>query len=210
MMNSFLISIIINSIFGLNLQMGGPYKSIVIGEQEWMTENLSVMCYKNGDTIPYVSDAVEWSKLTTGAWCYLDNNPANGKVYGKLYNWYAVADKRGLAPEGWHVPKEQEWTKLVDFLGGLPVAGGKMKKTGTKYWKKPNAGATNESKFNGLPGKYRTVDGSFNVESKGVWWTFTYSSDSTAWERGLHSDLGGMERVLIYKKCGLSVRCIKD
>ena len=100
---------------------------IQIGNQIWMTKNLNTSQYKNGDPIPQVQDQTQWQNLTTGAWCYYENNTANGRIYGKLYNWYAVNDSRGLAPEGWHIPTIGEFNTLSEFLGGVNVAGGKMK-----------------------------------------------------------------------------------
>jgi uncharacterized protein (TIGR02145 family) len=137
-----------------------------------MENNLEVTNYRNGDIIPYVSDPTAWAGLTTGAWCYYKNDLKSG--YGKLYNWYAVNDIRGLAPAGWHVPTDAEWTTLTTFLGGVSVAGGKMKTTGTKSWKTPNTAATNSSGFSGLPGGYCSNAGTFfNVDYFGYWWSST-------------------------------------
>ena len=100
--------------------------SVVIGTQTWTTKNLDVETYRNGDPIPEEQDASTWANLTTGAWCYFANNTANGTTYGKLYNWYAVNDARGLAPNGYHIPTDAEWTILTDYLGGQLSAGTKM------------------------------------------------------------------------------------
>ncbi len=142
-------------------QVATPVVSICC--QSWMTTNLDVDHYRNGDPIPHVTDPTEWKNLTTGAYCYYANDSAKyAAVYGKLYNWYVVNDPRGLAPEGWHVPTDFEWTTLTDCLGGVSVAGGPMKETGTSHWILPNEGATNESGFTGLPGGVRSSqDGSF-------------------------------------------------
>ena len=111
----------------------GPIKGVAIGSQVWMSTNLNVSTYRNGDVIPQVQDRDAWAKLTTGAWCYYENNAANGTKYGKLYNWYAVNDARGLAPAGWHIPTDQEWTVLENSLGD--DAGKKMKSTsGWESW----------------------------------------------------------------------------
>jgi uncharacterized protein (TIGR02145 family) len=145
-----------------------PVDFITIGTQHWMKKNLDVTTYRNGDIIPQVTDSTAWIKLTTGAWCYYNNDPANGAIYGKLYNWYAVNDARGLAPQGWHIPTSAEWNTLSTFLGGS--AGGKMKTTGTS-WTTPNTGATNESGFSALPGGLRSINGGFyNVGVQGSWW----------------------------------------
>jgi uncharacterized protein (TIGR02145 family) len=112
--------------------------SVTICNQVWMLKNLVVTTYRDGTPIPEVTDPTEWDLLTTGAWCYYNNDPANGTVYGKLYNWYAVTDPRGLPPNGWHIPTDEEWVTLETCLGGVSVAGGKMKEMGTAHWLSPN------------------------------------------------------------------------
>src|ERR1035437_1728963 len=142
--------------------------------QVWMLKNLDVSTYRNGDWIPEVTDPGAWSALTTGAWCWYNNDPTMGVIYGKLYNWYAVNDPRGLAPTGWHVPSDAEWWTLSTCLGGAAVAGGAMKETGTTHWTSPNTGATNSSGFTGLPEGLRTDGGPFyDVGSYGGWWSST-------------------------------------
>ncbi|MBL0287321.1 MAG: fibrobacter succinogenes major paralogous domain-containing protein [Bacteroidetes bacterium] len=116
--------------------------------QIWMAENLKTTLYNDGTLIPNVTNSDEWSKLTTGAYCYYDNNYSNNAIYGKLYNWYAVGTGK-LVPKGWHVPTDAEWETLITYLGGEDIAGRKMKST--NYWKSPNVGASNSSGFNGLP-----------------------------------------------------------
>jgi uncharacterized protein (TIGR02145 family) len=179
--------------------------------QSWMTKNLDVATYRNGDIIPQVTDPTAWAALTTGAWCYYNNNPANGAIYGKLYNWYAVNDPRGLAPEGWHIPTDFDWTTLENCLGGTSVAGGKMKTTGTTRWTTPNTGATNESGFAGLPGGFRNNGGSFfNVGNLGYWWSATENSTTNAWDRNLLYTSGTLFRGDDSKARGFSVRCLRD
>jgi len=129
--------------------------SVQIGNQTWTLKNLDVSTYRNGDPIPQVQDNTAWANLSTGAWCYYLNNTANGTIYGKLYNWYAVNDPRGLAPNGYHIPTDAEWTTLTTYLGGSTLAGGKMKEAGSSHWLSPNTGATNSSGFKGLPGGFR-------------------------------------------------------
>jgi len=185
--------------------------SIVIGTQQWMRENLDVLTYRNGDIIPQVTDAIAWAALTTGAWCYYNNDVANGAIYGKLYNWYAVNDSRGLAPAGWHIPTDAEWTTLSTLLGGESVAGGKMKTTGTTRWTTPNEGATNESGFAGLPGGLRFGDGTFSlVGSFGYWWSSTEYATTLAWYHYLYYNNGSFSRYGDYKRDGFSVRCLRD
>jgi uncharacterized protein (TIGR02145 family) len=128
---------------------GNTYKGISIGTQIWTQSNLNVSRYRNGDIIPQVTNYTQWENLTTGAWCYYANNTANGVVYGKLYNWYAVSDPRGLAPQGWHVPSDAEWRTLTTYLGE-DSAGGKMKSI--TLWGSFNTGATSSSGFSGFPG----------------------------------------------------------
>ena len=189
---------------------GNAYPTFTIGNQVWMAENLRVMHYRNGDAIPNVTDDVAWSGLTSGAYCWYDNDQsANGK-YGILYNWYAVDDSRSLCPEGWHVPTHTEWTTLTTYLGGTSVAGGKMKST-SNLWNSPNTDATNISNFSGLPGGIRTYDGFFfSIGYYGYWWSSTeYSSDS-AWFRELSYNNGFVNVYYYNKQDGFSVRCLRD
>ena len=186
--------------------------TIVIGTQQWMEKNLDVVTYRNGDVIPQVTNATAWAALTTGAWCYYNNDVANGAIYGKLYNWYAVNDTRGLAPTGWHIPTDAEWTILTDKLEGALVAGGKMKSVGTTRWTPTNTGATNESGFTGLPGGYRSVNGTFAViGGNGYWWSSSEDGATAyAWGRGMDYNLGSAYRNSYGKANGLSVRCLRD
>ena len=145
---------------------------VTIGTQVWTNKNLDVTTYRDGTVIPQETDPTAWANLTTGAWCYYENNSTNGTTYGKLYNWYAVAGifdeesktdvskRKNLAPTGWHVPTETEWTTLIDYLGGASVAGGKLKDTGTNYWTDPNTG-TNWSRFSALPSGAQFENGGF-------------------------------------------------
>ena len=182
---------------------------ITIGNQNWTQKNLDVVTYRNGDPIPQVQDNTAWVNLTTGAWCYYANNTANGTTYGKLYNWYAVNDPRGLAPNGYHIPIDVEWTILTDYLGGGSIAGDKMKEAGTSHWLSPNTGATNSSGFTGLPGGIRLDDGNFyGIGAYGNWWCSSEFNTSSAWGRQLNN--GGVFRMALTKDLGFSVRCLKD
>ena len=191
-------------------------KAVRIGNQVWMTRNLDVTRYRNGDRIPYVASKAKWASLKTGAWCWYSNDSANGRIYGKLYNWYAVNDPRGLAPAGWHIPTDKEWTKLTDYLGGDAVAGGKMKSTGTiesgtGLWYAPNTDATNSSSFAGLPGGYRGYGGTFGfIGYYGYWWSSTENGTYGAWSRNLYYFNGNIFRNYNYNHYGLSVRCLRD
>ena len=186
--------------------------TVVIGTQQWMKENLDVMTYRNGDVIPQVTDPTAWVETyynETGAWCWYNNDPLNGAIYGKLYNWYAVNDPRGLAPQGWHIPTDAEWTTLGTLLGGDAVAGGKMKTTGTTRWA-GSTSATNESGFSALPGGSRYLSVFHQVGSVGYWWSATEVSSFDAWFRGLSYWDGSLYRGSPNKKDGFSVRCLRD
>lgn len=183
----------------------------VIGTQQWMSKNLDVAFYKNGDPIPQVTDATAWAGLTTGAWCYYNNDSTQGTTYGKLYNWFAVNDPRGLAPTGWHIPSDAEWTALSTTLGGDAVSGGKMKEAGTPHWTSPNTGGNNNSGFAGLPGGGRYSFGLFsNVSGFGLWWSATESTTTVAWYRTLMYSFGSIDWNNNNKRYGFSVRCLRD
>jgi uncharacterized protein (TIGR02145 family) len=193
---------------------GNAYSLVTICSQVWTKTNLNVTHYRNGDVIPQVTDATQWATLTTGAWCYYNNDSANGAIYGKLYNWYAVHDTRGLAPVGFHIPTDSEWTTLTTCLGGEIVAGGKMKETGTNHWISPNTNATNSSGFACLPGGYRS---NFTMlpNSKGyqAWfWSSSEYDNTNAWFRYIINNNESVNRNSYdYSKIfGFSVRCIKD
>ena len=187
--------------------------TIVIGTQQWMRENLDVLTYRNGDVIPQVTDSTAWAALTTGAWCFNNNDAANGEIYGKLYNWYAVNDSRGLAPQGWHIPTDAEWATLSTLLGGDEEAGGKMKTTGTTRWTSPNTGATNESGFSGLPGYSRYLDGRFYSPGPGTFWWSATEENSRVYYRFTDYVIRRLGRSSTNndgKKMGYSVRCLRD
>ena len=177
----------------------------VIGTQQWMSKNLEVVTYRNGDIIPQVTDRAAWGNLRTGAWCYYDNDPANGAIYGKLYNWYAVTDPRGLAPQGWHISTGAEWTTLKTLLGGDAAANNKMMTTGAP-WNPINVNATNQSGFSGLPGGVRDSDGSrdYRIGGFGYWWTADDGYRSISSIEGFYSTSS------IYPGYGFSVRCVRD
>jgi uncharacterized protein (TIGR02145 family) len=199
---------------------GNNYSTIQICNQIWTQSNLNVSHYRNGDIIPQVTNSTQWSNLTTGAWCYYQNNTANGIVYGKLYNWHAVNDPRGLAPIGWHIPSDLEWTTLTDCLGGtfidnstVGIAGGKLKQAGTSLWLSPNTNATNSSGFNGLPGGIINYFGTFESlpSTQGSWWASTqFSNPSFASQRSVYYNSGNVNRNGVGLLTGLSVRCVKD
>jgi uncharacterized protein (TIGR02145 family) len=195
---------------------GNTYKTVTIGTQTWMAENLKVSKYSDGTTIPNITDNTQWQNNTTGAWSYYNNDAANNAKYGKLYNWYAVSPttngNKNVCPTGWHVPTDAEWTVLTDYLGGESVAGGKMKEVGATSWNSPNTDATNTSLFTGLPGGYRDYDGNYDgIGGLGGWWSSTESGTNDAWGRGLDYGNGNANRDDSgSKRYGLSVRCLRD
>ena len=189
---------------------GNVYNIITIGNQKWLKENLKVTKYRDGSTIANVTSASTWIGTSSGAWCHYDNSATNDAVYGKLYNFYAVSDTRGLAPAGWHVATEADWNTLATTLGGATVAGGKLKESGTSHWATPNTGATNESGFTAVPGGQRFSNGSFQMQfSNACIWTSTTDGGNGKYilltyntaEVYTYSDM---------KKLGFSVRCVKD
>jgi len=155
--------------------------TVTIGTQTWAVANLNVSTFRNGDSIPEARTNKEWQtagELGKPAWCYYNNDPASGSKYGKLYNWYAVNDPRGLAPAGWTLSGDADWAKLSYFLGGQEVAGRKLKSTGE--WIDGNIG-TNETGFMGFPGGYRVENGTFlNFGSIGTWWSSTENKSLSA------------------------------
>jgi hypothetical protein len=200
---------------------GNSYPLVTIGNQVWTKTNLNVSRYRNGDIIPQVTDSNQWLTLTTGAWCYYQNATSIGITYGKLYNWYAVTDPRGLAPVGYHIPNTTEWSTMINFLdpnanGGLTtpnVSGGAMKEAGTINWLAPNTSALNSSEFTGLPGGLcaNTVGSFFQrLFYDGYWWSKTETSSSDATCYMLFYSNGSAYYLSKKKISGLSVRCVKD
>ena len=209
---SIILSAVVMTAMTLSSCGEGASTEVTIGNQVWMVENLNVDKFRNGDPIPHAETNEEWRKAGENgqpAWCYYDNNPANGAKYGKLYNWYAVNDPRGLAPEGWKIPSDEDWTLLTNHLGRKEVAGGKMKST--SGWAESGNG-TNESGFSGLPSGGRDGYGAFAPIGKvGVWWSSTEFSAGLAWYRGLGYGVGYVHSGYDYSKVeGLSVRCLRD
>jgi uncharacterized protein (TIGR02145 family) len=202
---------------------GNSYPVVRIGNQCWMAANLRTTRYNDGSPIPNVTDAAQWGTTTSGAWCTGDDLPANEPVYGKLYNWYTVADPR-LPPAGWHVPTDAEW-KQMELAIGMPAAlldslgargdaqgvGGKLKSP-SALWSPTNNGATNETGFSGLPGGYRLPDGSFVSPggNDGDWWTASESDTTLVWYHALDGDDAAVHRNRAAKTLGFGVRFIRD
>ncbi|MFI5150902.1 MAG: fibrobacter succinogenes major paralogous domain-containing protein [Bacteroidia bacterium] len=181
-------------------------------DSAWATRNLEVVRFRDGQLIPEVKTDEEWAKAAAEkrpAWCYYKNELANGKKYGKLYNWYAVNDPRGLAPKGWHIPSDAEWTKLLDSQGGQSSAGKKLKSL--KGWIEEGNG-TNESGFNAFPGGMRLDQaGTFTGFDKAIgYWTSTEAKITASWCYSLSAQLGSVIRTSDNKGMGYYVRCVKD
>ena len=192
---------------------GNSYKTVKIGSQVWMSENLKTSHYRNGGPIPNVMGNADWQALATGAWSNYNHDAANDVIYGKLYNWYTTIGDT-LCPTGWGVPTDAEYTILITYLGGESVAQDKMKVTGTTYWESPNTGATNESGFSGLPGGYRDKDGSFSSIRNFAWfWSATEGNEYHRWLRFLFannvSGNRGNGSANNYESVGASIRCLK-
>lgn len=195
-----------------NTNVTDTIESVTIGTQVWMVKNLTVDHYRNGDSIPEITDQNQWGPTKSGAWCYNFNSDTVGAIYGRLYNWYAVADSRSIAPVGWHVPSDSEWTILIDYLGGTNVAGGKLKESTSAHWNSPNTGATNETGFTSRPGGFHNFDGKFgDIGKDGHWWSSTAYNSGSAWNRKMYyTDAAVGRQHLDGKMVGFSVRCIKD
>ena len=193
---------------------GNVYKTITIGTQTWMAENLRTTKYRNGKAIPEVIDTTAWINLSTGAYCNYKNtrNTDTIATFGRLYNWYAVADTRNIAPTGWHVPIDAEWTTLTTYLGGESVAGDKLKELGTTHWVTDlNTGVDNSSGFTALPGGSRDSDGTFSdIGHDGHLWSSSESNIDNAWTRLMQYYVRGVFRDDYSKVVGFSVRCVRD
>lgn len=183
---------------------------VKIGTQVWQTQNLNVSTFRNGDIIQEAKTLEEWkvaAKNKQPAWCYYNNDEANGSKYGRLYNWYAANDPRGLAPEGWHIPSDKEWDGIINYFGSELVA---MKLKQRLGWKE-NGNGTNESDLALLPGGYRNSAGLFvNEGYYGDWWTSTKYLEKFAFDRYAKSKNNNLGKDFNDFACGLSVRCVQD
>jgi uncharacterized protein (TIGR02145 family) len=197
---------------------GRVYKTVQIGDQVWMADNLNTSVFTDGTKISEVASAFNWSDLNTGAWSWYGNNSFNGDVYGRLYNWYAVmgihdlesktniALRKKICPIGWHVPSDEEWSVLGKYLG--KNAGHKLKSAG---WLNSKGTTKDNSGFNALPGGYRDLIGGFeDLENDGYWWSATEYDNGFAWNRSLFYDSGSFTRYVVSNVYGYSVRCLKD
>jgi len=192
-------------------QDGNVYNTVTIGTQVWMAENLKVTKYNDGTPIPLVTDNGDWAYLTTPGYCWYNDSISYKNNYGAMYNWYTVNSGK-LCPIGWHIPSQVEWTILTDFLGGLTIAGGKLKESGNLHWNLPNTDATNISKFTGLPGGYRNYNGGafLSLNLGGTWWSSTPDISSSSWSIAVVYDSSQALLISNNNNYGISVRCIKD
>lgn len=190
---------------------GNVYNTVTIGTQTWMVQNLRTTKFRDGTSIPIITDNTGWSESSTSAYCNINNNPNVGAAFGRLYNFHAVSNSSNLAPTGWHVATDADWTTLTNFVGGANIAGGKLKEAGYTHWETPNANATNEYGFTALPNYYRNTYGVFFPSGwYSYWWTSTPANASTVWVRGMSIDDPFVERYSFSLNYGLSVRCVKD
>ncbi|MBI1192086.1 MAG: hypothetical protein GC205_02775 [Bacteroidetes bacterium] len=194
---------------------GNTYAVIEINGQCWMQENLRTYRYTNGDAIPTIFSNGSWSAATTGARASSDASIANDPIYGALYNQFAVVDPRGLCPDGWRIPSDDDWTELTSAFGGLSTAGGALKATGTLgsgtgIWQSPNTGATNASGFTAVPAGYRTNSGSYEFEDLvAIWWSNSSTIAGRAFGRRVYYDRVLVNRDQFLNNYGFSVRCLK-
>ncbi len=190
---------------------GNTYKTIEVGDQVWMAENLRVTQYNDGTAIPNVEDELNWKNTTSPAYSWYENKEGTYAIpYGALYNWYTI-NTGELCPVGWHIPSVEEWETLILNLGDRPLAGGEIKEKGDTHWKSPNRNATNSSGFSALPGGFRNSgEGHFyQLGENGYWWSSSEKFDS-AWELKLNFNDGYTYIELGIPSNGNSIRCLKD
>lgn len=200
---------------------GNLYNTIKIGNQIWLKENLKVTHYRNGDPILYKPDSIDWCAGGQAAYCNYNNDDNNVEIHGRLYNWQAVIDQRNIAPEGWHIPNNNDWNILIEYLGGDGIAGGKLKMSGLDFWSSPNTGATNSCGFSAYPSGYRYCYGYVydlayyrHIGENAYFWTL----DIEYYNGGIYDY--SYHRILSYNSSsidsvgsnayGYSVRCVKD
>lgn len=189
---------------------GNEYKTVVIGSQTWFAENLKTTKYASGKAIPNVTDKTKWVDCKSAAYCWYDNNSSNKDEYGALYNWYVI-NTANICPNGWHVATDQDWTTLVNKIGGEEKAAAKLRETGTKHWKEEVEGASNEYGFNMLAGGFRDAYGNFTWQTIDAgYWTATGKTPSYAWNRTAFYYDQHINRHEIQKCFGYSVRCVKN
>jgi uncharacterized protein (TIGR02145 family) len=207
----------------MNDQQGNTYRTIIIGSQEWMAENLNTSVYRNGDSISYVASSADWSGLTSGARAYFNDSVSLTCPNGSLYNGYAMLDARQLCPAGWHLPTDSDWNELIGYLDPAfdpdtlgeqsAMAGGTMKSTSTAYWEPANASRSNSSGFSALPSGFRSMNGSYeNFNGTAQWWSSTPETTDSSyfWFRVIPYGANGVSRLSSNPRFGFSVRCVRD
>jgi uncharacterized protein (TIGR02145 family) len=196
-----IVFIIVFATANLSLQAQKNIQTVKLGTQEWTAKNLNVVTFRNGDTIPEMKSESDWQKAWEEgkpAWCYYNNESKNSQKYGKLYNWFAVNDQRGLAPKGYHIPTDLEWSRLLSYLGGVKIAGRKMK-------------VTNKNSFSSIPCGLRSGNGGFKfVNENAYWWSSTDEGYYSAIYYFLYYSNNVISSYRSQKGFGLSVRCVKD
>ncbi len=190
---------------------GNTYKTVKIGTQIWMAENLKTTILNDGTDIPLITDDNSWGNLSTPGFCWYNNDGASFKdTYGALYNGYTINTGK-LCPAGWHVPEKEEWLELRDFLGDSLKGGGNLKEAGTAHWLSPNKGADNSSGLTALGAGIRYFEGTFaSILSYTCFWSATQSTNDDEWYTGLYFNDSAFSIDHRNKKIGFSVRCIKD
>jgi uncharacterized protein (TIGR02145 family) len=208
-MLGFLLGMVSNAQTVADIE-GNEYKTVTIGKQVWMAENLKATKLRDGTSIPLVEKDMEWANLSSPGACWYENNLSEyGKIFGALYNWHVVKTGK-LCPEGWHVPADKEWSALVNYLGGKKCTG-KLREPELVHWKFPNTGATNESGFTALPSGRRNAGGNFS--GIGEWcyfWSTTNAGTDRAWYRGIGNADLIIDKYSYNINSGFSVRCLKD
>lgn len=196
---------------------GNSYNTIILGTQHWMSENLKTSKYRNGDIIPNGLSYIDWANTTEGACAIYNNDTVNNSVYGKLYNWYATYDSRGICPTGWHVPTDDDWTTLSNYILSytnlFSIIGGTMKTTGTFQWAAPNTGANNMSGFSALPAGWMEIYNNYNFTAQtyvAAFWSCSENGNADGWYRMLNNNSTELSRYASDKHYGMSLRCIKE
>lgn len=203
---------------------GNHYRTVKIGDKCWMADNLRTTSFSDGTIISNYPVEADWRTTSTAAWVYYGNQSSNDDDYGKIYNWFAVTDSRGICPAGWNVPGDDDWKSMEQAIGmanddadgtgwrgNKENVGGKLKTTGTEFWETPNEGASNESGFSGMPSGLRYPDGRFvSLGRSAFYWTSTWHSISEAYGRAIVFSRGEVSRGIYRKDFGFSVRCILD
>jgi len=195
---------------------GNSYTTVFIGTQEWMAENLKTTRFATGDTIPNIINKDKWLNLTSGSWSYYKNDSLINKQYGKLYNWYTVVNERNVCPNGWHVPSDEEWKILADFViksGYEGEEGVALKsKEGWNDYDGLSGNGTDDFGFRALPGGNRNINGNFSkIGQNGYWWsTSEHANPINAWSRYLYFNNSNIMNYEDFKNYGFSIRCLKD